>query len=245
MSGHVAHVQEPADARYALYLAPPPDTALWRFGSTVLGYDAASGEAIEGFAPDGIDPLVWRRMVMRPRLYGFHATLKAPFRLAPGFDRAGLMAALSDFAKDQQAFDLGPIAVSCIESGGGHGFVALTELSPSPELSALEMATVSEFDPFRASLTADERARRQPERLTPRQRASLDSYGYPYIGPDYRFHMTLSGEIAGAADIADKLADAFANLLGPARLAVDAIVLFEQIAPAMPFRIIQRAQMRR
>ncbi len=30
--------------RFAIYLAPPPDTPLWRFGSEVLGYDAATGE---------------------------------------------------------------------------------------------------------------------------------------------------------------------------------------------------------
>ena len=40
--------------RYAVYLAPPPESALWRFGSAVVGRDAASGEARSGFAPDGI-----------------------------------------------------------------------------------------------------------------------------------------------------------------------------------------------
>jgi alpha-D-ribose 1-methylphosphonate 5-triphosphate diphosphatase len=33
-------------ARYALYFAPAPDSALWRFGSGILGYDAATGEEV-------------------------------------------------------------------------------------------------------------------------------------------------------------------------------------------------------
>ena len=32
--------------RYAVYYVPAPDTALWRFGSAVLGHDAYTGEAV-------------------------------------------------------------------------------------------------------------------------------------------------------------------------------------------------------
>ena len=43
------------DARYAVYLAPAATSALWRFGSCVVGRDAVSGEAIVGYAPAGFD----------------------------------------------------------------------------------------------------------------------------------------------------------------------------------------------
>ena len=33
-----------SSARYALYYAPAPDTPLWRFGSELIGYDAATGK---------------------------------------------------------------------------------------------------------------------------------------------------------------------------------------------------------
>lgn len=39
-----------ASRRYAVYLAPPAESALWRFGSSVLGYDAETGA--EPAAPD-------------------------------------------------------------------------------------------------------------------------------------------------------------------------------------------------
>ena len=38
-------------------------------------------------------------------------------------------------------------------------------------------------------------ARRRPERLTPRQRALLDSYGYPFVMEEFRFHLTLTGPL--------------------------------------------------
>lgn len=34
----------PDQFRYALYLAPPPDSDLWRFGCDVIGRDAKTGE---------------------------------------------------------------------------------------------------------------------------------------------------------------------------------------------------------
>ena len=46
-----------------------------------------------------------------------------------------------------------------------------------------------------------------------------------------------------AQDKADKIADAMANEIGTAHLAVDALVLFEQPSTGEPFRIIRRAAM--
>jgi hypothetical protein len=45
--------------RYAIYLAPAAGSALWRFGSSVLGYDAQTGEetpqpALASLAPDSL-----------------------------------------------------------------------------------------------------------------------------------------------------------------------------------------------
>lgn len=233
-----------SDPRYAIYIAPPPCTPLWHFGSKVLGYDAVSRLDVHGFSPDGIDAQTWRRMTMRPRAYGFHGTLKAPFRLAEGRDRDGLIHELLEFAAARDTFDLGPLAITSLADHGGHGFAALTQTLPSPMLADLEIDTVRRFDHFRAPLNEEERAKRKPERLTPRQQQALDLYGYPHVGPDYRFHMTLSGEIAEVFDIADKLADAMANDIGTASLRVDALVLFEQPASGQNFRVIHRADFR-
>lgn len=226
-------------ARYAIYLAPSADTALWRFGSAVLGYDAATGAELHGFAPKGFSPDDWRRMTERPRIYGFHGTLKAPFRLAEGATAAALLEAARALAALHLAFDAGPLAVTGIGQGG-EGFVALTLQRECPELGALEQAAVEGLDRFRAPATPAEIAARRPERLTERQRSSLARFGYPFIGPDYRFHMTLSGATARPADLADELAELYATRVGAAHLLVDALVLFEQAEPDGRFRIAAR-----
>ena len=67
--------------RYALYLTPPPDSDLWRFGCDVIGRDPVAGASCEGFSLEGYPPDSWRSMTSDARRYGFHATLKAPFSL--------------------------------------------------------------------------------------------------------------------------------------------------------------------
>jgi Protein of unknown function (DUF1045) len=228
-----------SSARYAIYLAPPPDTPLWMFGSRVLGYDAVTGEDIAGFAPDGFDPAHWRHVTERPRTYGFHATLKAPFSLSSNTSLTALKAEISAFSRTYPPFDLGPLAVRAITQGSD-GFVALVPLWDTTELAVLERRVVYDFDHFRAPLTDDDLRKRDPGSLTVRQRESLLSLGYPYVGPDYRFHMTLSGVVPDAADVADNLAEAMANNIGTAHLKVEALVLFWQESPAERFRVVRR-----
>jgi hypothetical protein len=228
--------------RFAIYIAPSPDTPLWRFGSQVLGHDAVTGADLPGFAPRGFTVREWREVTARPLPYGFHGTLKAPFRLAEGRTPEELMMALRGLAARHACFDAGPLAISCLggESAGDEGFVALTLETPSPALEALENMVVGEIDPFRAPLTPAEIASRQPDRLTPRQRENLHRWGYPFIGADYLFHMTLTGQTAQPERIAAALADDYARQVGAASLRVDALALFAQPEPGGRFRIIER-----
>jgi Protein of unknown function (DUF1045) len=230
-----------SSARYAIYLAPPPDTPLWMFGSRVLGYDAATGEDVESLAPEGFSPEQWLRLTERPRTYGFHATLKAPFRLEVGRSEDELIADLDAFGRNRPGFDLGPLWVEALSGSGDTGFAALIQKRPSPELVALEHDVVRAFDSFRAPSSIDELKKRKPETLTDRQRESLLQFGYPFVGPDFRFHMTLSGEIADVAHVADGLADAMANEIGTAHLHVEALVLFAQESADRRFRAIHRS----
>jgi 2'-5' RNA ligase len=228
-----------SSARYAIYLAPPPGTPLWTFGSRVLGYDAASGEDVPGFAPEGVDPARWRQLTARPRAYGFHGTLKAPFRLSADTSLQELEEDLSRFCRTNPPFELGPLAVNAIMQGG-QGFVALMPLRDAPGLAVLEQEVVRRFDRFRAPLTDVERSKRRPEALTARQREALLTFGYPYVGPDYRFHMTLSGAIPDAAEMAKRLADAMADQIGAAHFKVDALVLFAQESADARFKVLRR-----
>ena len=75
--------------RQAIYFAPPAGSPLARFGAAWLGWDPEAGAEVEDLPVAGL-PLPREALVAAPRRYGFHATLKPPFRLAAGRDAAGL-----------------------------------------------------------------------------------------------------------------------------------------------------------
>jgi len=228
--------------RYALYFAPAPDTALARFGSRILAHDAATGADLQALVPDGFDAAKFHVLTEEPRRYGFHATLKAPFRLREGRSEAELAIGLRDFAARQTAFTLPRLAVTAIRSGSAGGFVALTEPQPTPALLALERTVVPAFEAFRAPLTEAEIARRRPETLGERQRANLLAYGYPHVLEDFRFHMTLTGRVPepDLDRMVDALAVLYARHVADSEVAVDALSLFRQ-RPGERFRILARA----
>ena len=56
--------------RYAVFFAPPADSALWAFGSAVIGYDAQTGLCSQAALPEPD----WPALTEEPRRYGFHGT---------------------------------------------------------------------------------------------------------------------------------------------------------------------------
>lgn len=172
--------------RYAIYHTPDGDLA--RFGAEWLGWDGQAGRRVAQPAIEGLD---LPALTQTPRRYGFHATMKAPFRLAEGCDQGALLDALRCFGPDHAAVAL-PGGLRLARVGG---FLALIPAQDSAALSRLEAAVVRAFDPFRAPLTEKEIASRRPETLTDRQRQNLHRWGYPYVMEAFRFHMTLSGDL--------------------------------------------------
>ncbi|KQT52790.1 MULTISPECIES: DUF1045 domain-containing protein [unclassified Aureimonas] len=213
--------------RVAIYATPPAGAALTRAAALWLGRDAFSGEPTREPDP-AIDPLV-----AEPARYGFHATMRAPFRIADGFDLEDVDARLADFCASRPAVTLPAIELSAIGS-----FFALVPSAPSAPLADLEAALIEAFEPYRAGLTEAEIARRRPDRLSERQRAHLDAYGYPYVLEDFRFHMTLTGSVPEAerARVAPRLAERFAAFDG-APLVLSSLALFIEPSPGAPFRV--------
>ena len=85
-----------ADPRFAIYFVPAAASALYRFGASVLGYDCYTGEAIAH--PQALPEAEWAKLTAEPTTYGFHATLKAPFRLRREFEPRDLLAAAQALA---------------------------------------------------------------------------------------------------------------------------------------------------
>jgi putative phosphonate metabolism protein len=217
--------------RFAIYYADAPGSALDRFGASLLGYDAYSGEDLP--FPDGVLP-DWRELTQDPRKYGFHATLKAPMALAAGRTEAQLVAACELFADAARPVPLIRPVVDSIS-----GFIAVVPSEPSPELERLAADCTRAFDFFRAPLTPEDLARRNSAKLTPRQCEYLDRWGYPYVMEEFRFHMTLTGRLPAERrdSVVAMLRERFAAV-DLAALEIDRIALFRQDDAASRFEII-------
>jgi putative phosphonate metabolism protein len=223
--------------RYAIYYTAAPESALDRLGASLLGYDAHGGEDLP--FPDGL-PSDWRDLTQDPRKYGFHATLKAPIALAEGKAEAQLVAACELFADLVRPV---PVIQPVVDSISG--FIAVVPAQPSAELELLAADATKAFDPFRAPLTPKDRARRNPDRLTQRQREYLERWGYPYVMEEFRFHMTLTGRLPAERreSVVAMLRNRF-SATGIGHLGIDAIALCRQETADSRFRIIGRWQLR-
>jgi putative phosphonate metabolism protein len=220
--------------RYAIYFAAGADSAVSRFGAELLGYDVYTGDEVpfpadaSRVAPD------WRDVTADPRKYGFHGTLKAPMALAPGRTEAELIAVCAAFAgKARPMPSIRPVVDSI------SGFIAVIPTEPVGTLQQLAADCVREFDDFRAPMTAEDRARRKPDKLTERQRDYLDRWGYPYVMEEFRFHMTLTGRLDAErrGPILEMLRARF-SALGLETLAIDRIALFKQDDARARFRFV-------
>jgi putative phosphonate metabolism protein len=228
--------REPGKApRYAIYFVPGEASALYRFGASVLGYDCYSGRDVAFM--DGIQSPNWPAIIREPRLYGFHATLKAPFRLATGLTEEDLAEACIKFGHDHAPVMAGALTVSELGS-----FIALVPEIPRPRLNRLAGACVEAFDRFRAPLTEQERERRLAAGLTPEQIKNLDRWGYPYVFADFRFHMTLSGSLEPMQKPAALrlISEKFEQNIGVKAVTIDQIVIARQAYASTPFLVVHR-----
>jgi putative phosphonate metabolism protein len=181
--------------RYAVYYAPRPGAFADR-AADWLGWDPAAGAGrVQPDLPGLPFPAI---LTAEARRYGFHGTLRAPFRLAEDVTANAAAAAVAGLAGR-----LAPILCDGLVLENLQGFLALTPQGCEAALLDLAAAVVEGTDPLRAPLTAAEIARRRPESLTSRQRELLDRWGYPFVMDEFRFHLTLTdrlpeGDIAAA-----------------------------------------------
>jgi len=220
--------------RYALYFTPSPASDLARLGADILGYDCYSGAssvqpALQGIAPDEL-----YSGTAEPRRYGFHGTLKAPFTLGTGLSLDDLKGAVRAFAAEWPAFEVGTVSPRRIGR-----FIALTPDAPSSDLMLFAAECVAAFDSFRAPLGERDRERRAAQQLSPRQRALLERWGYPYVFDQFRFHMTLTGPLP--EERIGLWLDSLERYIGGSKaLAIDALTLLEQRSPESQFRVVER-----
>jgi putative phosphonate metabolism protein len=223
-----------SERRYAVYF-DGGESALSRRGSAWLGRDATRSDApLAAPAVDGVEPERLATLTAEPRRYGFHATLKAPMRLAPGVCLETFLAAVADVAARHPVVALPRLAVAPLGD-----FLALRPVQPSAALEALAADCVTSLDPLRAPAPAAETARRASAGLTARQRELLGRWGYPYVLDEYRFHCTLTGPVADFDSAEARLIERAARAhFSPETLdsvPVAALAVYEERAPRAPF----------
>lgn len=174
--------------RFAVYYIPPAGH-LADFGAAWLGWDVARGRAVRQPDLAGLHDIT-----MTPRAYGFHATLKPPFRLHGTRTPEDLEAAVSGLAAS-----LAPAVCDGLQLATLGRFLALTPRGGSEPLQPVAAACVRALDAFRAPATAAETARRRAAGLSARQEVLLQRWGYPYVMDEFRFHLTLTGALPEAA----------------------------------------------
>ena len=207
--------------RFAVSYAPRPGALATR-ANEWLGWDPATGMALPQPQVPGIaDPAA---ITADPRRYGFHGTIRAPFRLAKGLSpdtAAATVAAL--------AARLAPVTCAGLILENLHGFLALTPEGCEAALLELGAAVVDGTNTLRAPLSEAEIARRRPETLSPRQRELLHRWGYPYVMEEFRFHLTLTDRLAAPAPAMAALSAHFADAL-PRPFVIEDLCLFGEDA---------------
>lgn len=229
--------------RYAVYFAPNPGSLGWLAGSHWLGRCAAQLHPLQQLAIKGISADDLHRLTAAPRRYGWHATLKAPFALAPGTDWITLHQAVQAVARSLQPFVLPPLLVERIDD-----FLALVPARLHPTNTLIRQAAaacVTALQPLAAPLSNVELARRRTAGLTPRQDALLQRWGYPFVLEEFRFHMSLTGSLAQAdpqtqALVLDAAQEFFSDL---PTLKFNSLALFAEPTPGADFVLLDHLEM--
>lgn len=218
--------------RFAVYYAPRKGefadcTARW------LGWDPATGKGVmQGLVPGIADPLAITR---DPSRYGFHGTIRAPFRLAEGVGLAEVRVCVEHIAAS-----LAPVVCTGLALENLHGFLALTPQGCEAALLDFAAQIVERTNHLRAPLSEAEIARRRPESLSARQRDLLDRWGYPYVMEEFRFHLTLTDRLPDAevGPVAEALQTHFTPVL-PRPFVIEDLCLFGEDA-AGRFHLLHR-----
>lgn len=177
--------------RFALYFAPPIGAEWTELATSWLGWDMVAGRMVAHPAAETLDV---GQITERPRKYGLHGTIKPPFRLADG-------ATFSDLESQTKALcaRLKPVPLQGLSVARLGPFLALRPDGDVAALSDLAATCVEALDAFRAPPPQSELDRRRAAKLSDRQEALLQKWGYPYVMDEFRFHVTLSGRLSPEA----------------------------------------------
>jgi putative phosphonate metabolism protein len=227
----------PSVHRYAAYFAPTVHSPWWQAGSSWLGRCAARGNSLPQSQVPGLSLADQQRLTAAPRRYGWHATLKAPFALAPGADLHDLRACVRSVCKGRQPFDMPMLKVTLLGD-----FLALVPDGDSRAIDEVACACVAGLHAMAAPPPLEEFHRRRAAGLAPEEDALLVRWGYPYVMERFRFHMSLTGTLEAVEPGAIRLLQEAASLwfarLPP--LSFESVTLFAEPSPGADFVVVEQ-----
>ena len=215
--------------RYAVYVIPG-----------IVSGAAEPALALRAAAESWFTRAELQDVTVDARRYGFHATMKAPFRPAAGVSEHMIVDAVAELAATHRQATLHALRPVAID-----GFRALVPTGSTEDVDALAAEVVREVDHLRTPLDDAERARRRPERLSSRQRKLLDAWRYPYVLDEFRVHMTLTDRLSAArAPAVDAAIDRhFAEFIG-CDIQLTSLSVCVEPEPGRPFRPLATYQLR-
>ena len=228
-------MQSDGITRFALYFAPEQGSVLDKFGAAWLGWDAAARVSVARPVCAGVSAEEIAEITQTPARYGFHGTLKPPFRLRAGCTVAGLDRAVTALAAKGDALTTAPLALTEIGA-----FFALVP-PPNAALAALAARCVRDLDDFRAPASTAELDQRRAAGLSTRQEHNLRQWGYPYVMEDFRFHLTLTNSLE--ATQRDRLRPVLHDLtkaVATADFTIKSLCLFGDPGAGQPFVLLKR-----
>ncbi|MBV8680054.1 MAG: DUF1045 domain-containing protein [Aquitalea sp.] len=214
--------------RYAVYLAPLPESRWWRAGCSWLGQDAASDVAVCQPLVEGISAERMEALTRQPARYGWHATLKAPFAPAAGVSQAMLLQQLSLLAQRFQPFDL-PLQIARLGD-----FLALRPRQDCAQLDELATSCVVALE----TMADRQQASRPRMGLDARQQDLQQRWGYPYVFEQYRCHFTLSDALEAETEAQWLQQGAERHFAALPPLTVEGLALFVEDGPGATFRYL-------
>jgi len=176
--------------RYAIYFVGEPQSEFWTLGSQWLGRCSMNSKIESHLDTNNLDSKLRMKMTQHPRRYGWHATLKAPFRLKDGLSIEFLMDKLKNLASELTVFELPILEVKRLRN-----FLALTPVENHDRINQISVAAqtcVEYLHEFSEPLTESEISYRNQSNLSSREQALMKQWGYPYVKELYQFHFTLS-----------------------------------------------------
>jgi len=176
--------------RCAVYFVPDIRSSWWQAGSEWLGRCAATGKSMTQPQLTGISSAEQWARTSEPRRYGWHATLKAPFKIRPSENLKSIMSGLQALADKLPAFELPTMQVRT-----DSGFIALRPKGDLTLINATADACVKELHSYAAPLSKADLDRRRQAPLTPKQDRLLVEWGYPYVFDEFNFHLSLTNKL--------------------------------------------------